>query len=271
MQVSLRPGSETSGWPSVTERGISFDGIRTFQSADEIQAYRQITAGLTQSPVPDSEIVAHLGLYLDRSALGHILFVAELYRHILNVHGIVAEFGVRWGRNLALFTELRNLHEPRNFARYIVGFDTFEGFPGVNAQDGAAEGVTPGAYSVVPQYETQLGALLSAHEKFGLRSHMQRFELVKGDVSETLPEYLDRHPETIIALAYFDLDLFEGTSSALAHIKDRLVKGSVVAFDELCMRQFPGETLALMNTWGLRDLRLQRSVMSQYESFAVME
>lgn len=255
----------------MTERDSSFNGIRTFQSADEIEAYRQITSSLRESPVPDSEIVAHLGLYLDRSALGHILFIEELYRRILNVHGVVVEFGVRWGRNLALFTELRNLYEPRNFARYIVGFDTFEGFPGINAQDGAAEGVAPGAYSVIPQYETKLGALLSAHEKFGLRSHIKRFELVKGDVSDTLPEYLKRHPETIIALAYFDLDLFAGTSNALAHIKDRLVKGSVVAFDELCMHQFPGETLALKNTWGLRHLRLQRSVMSQYESFAVME
>ncbi len=52
-----------------------------------------------------------------------------------------------------------------------------------------------------------------------------------------------------MALAYFDLDLYEGTRQGLELIKDRLVKGSVVAFDELCVPEMPGETNALLDTW----------------------
>jgi Macrocin-O-methyltransferase (TylF) len=252
-------------------KSTEYARLGTVLSPEEMAAARQLAAKLKDSPVPDREVIAHLGAYLDKSALGHILFIHELYTRILNVHGVIIEMGVRWGRNLALFTELRNLYEPRNPTRRIIGLDTFAGFPGVTPQDGAAEGMVAGAYSVKPGYEAELASLLSTHEQFGLRSHQQKFELLKGDISDTLPEYLARHPETIVALAYFDLDLYEGTRQGLELIKDRLVKGSVVAFDELCAPEMPGETHALLDTWGLRDLRIQRSPMSHFESFMVVE
>jgi hypothetical protein len=128
-----------------------------------------------------------------------------------------------------------------------------------------------GAYSVKPGYETELTSLLSTHKRFGLRSHLQKFEVLKGDITDTLPEYLARHPETIVALACFDLDLYEGTRQGLELIKDRLVKGSVVVFDEQYVPEMPGETHALLDTWGLRDLRIQRSPTSHFESFLVVE
>jgi hypothetical protein len=36
---------------------------------------------------------------------------------------------------MALFTTLRNIYEPYNMSRKIIGFDTFEGFPSVSPQD----------------------------------------------------------------------------------------------------------------------------------------
>ena len=106
--------------------------IKSSASEQEKLAYEQICKQLQNRPIPSKEILANLALFLDRSALSHILFMHSLYRRIINVHGIVAEFGVRWGRNLALFTEFRNIDEPYNTTRKVVGFDTFEGFPSVS-------------------------------------------------------------------------------------------------------------------------------------------
>ena len=61
--------------------------------------------------------------------------------------------------------------------------------------------------------------MLSYHEKESPISHLRRYEIVKGDVIETLPAYLKRHPETVIALAYFDLDLYQPTKSCLQVLK----------------------------------------------------
>lgn len=255
----------------MSERDEQFQTITTFQSSEELEAYLRLANLVRDSQIPATDLPGNLALYLDRSALAHILYIDQLYRRILSVHGVIAEFGVRWGRNLALFTSLRNLYEPRNASRRVIGFDTFEGFPSVSKENGQAPGVGAGAYSVGLGHELTLETLLATHEKFGFRSHVRKFELVKGDVAETLPKYLTDNPEVILSLVYFDLDLFEPTKKCLELIRGRLVKGSVIAFDELTLHEFPGETVALLQTWGLGNLRLRRTAMCQYESFAVID
>ncbi len=51
------------------------------------------------------------------------------------------------------------------------------------------------------------------------------------------------NPQTIIALAYFDLALYEPTRKCLEAIRPHLVRGSILAMDELNSRDFPGETV----------------------------
>ncbi len=244
---------------------------QSYASAEETQAYQQLYQALRNTPVPAGELLKHLSLYLNRSLLAHILFMHDLYQRILNLHGIIAEFGVRWGRNLALFTMLRTLYEPHNFGRRIVGFDTFGGFPSVSPKDGSAESVAVGTLSVTPGYEVELDRILRLHEMMAPRSHLQKFELVKGDVRETLPQYLEKHPETIIALAYVDFDLYEPTRKCLELIKNHLTRGSVIGFDELTLREYPGETVAFQEVIGSRNCRLQRNPIVPYQSFIVVE
>jgi hypothetical protein len=48
-------------------------------------------------------------------------------------------------------------------------------------------------------------------------------------------------------------------------------KGAVLAFDELDQAQWPGETMAVLETVGLRNLRIQRFPWHSALSFAVIE
>ncbi len=245
--------------------------ISSYASNEEVTAYQDLTRILEECPIPSSEILANLSLFIPRSSLAHLLFMHELYRRILTVHGVIVEFGVRWGRNLALFIALRTIYETHNFSRKIIGFDTFEGFPAIAIQDGHAESATIGSFSVTPGYENYLERLLSTHEKLAPRSHLKKFELVKGDVCETLPQYLNGHPETIIALAYFDLDLYEPTMKSLERIKNHLTKGSVIGFDELNYSEYPGETLAFQEVFGSLNYQVLRNPIAQYQSYIVIE
>lgn len=240
-------------------------------SAEEVKAYQELAKMLLDCPIPPNEILANLSLFMTRSALAQLLFMHDLYRRILTVPGVVVEFGTRYGRNLGLFTTLRTIYEPHNFSRKIIGFDTFTGFPSMAPQDGTYEGVTIGSLSVTPEYESYLEHLLSTHEKLAPRSQLKKYELVKGDVSETLPQYLADHPEIIIALAYFDLDLYQPTKNCLALIKDHLTKGSVLGFDELALAEFPGETLALKEEFGIGNYEIKRDPTSGYQSFIVIQ
>ena len=103
-------------------------------------------------------------------------------------------------------------------------------------------------------------------------AHLKKYRIVRGDACVEFPKYLGEHPETIVALAYFDFDLYEPTRVCLEHLRDHLVKGSVVAFDELHLREFPGETLAVREVLGLRNCRLVRSALAgSYQAYMVVE
>ncbi len=250
---------------------MSNDHIKTLtgSTAAEVDGKLGLAMRLRRSEIPDRELLDNLGLYLTRQSLSRINLVQKLYEAIIPVHGVVMEFGVRWGQNLALFAMLRGMHEPYNYNRRIIGFDTFEGFPSVDAKDGAA--VEEGQYGVARAWESELDAILAFHEQNAPIPNKRKYELVKGDAIETVPAYLAEHPETIVALAYFDFDLYKPTKVCLEAIMPHLTKGSVIAFDELNCPDFPGETMAVREVLGLSRFALRRDPSNPLVSYLVVD
>lgn len=228
----------------------------------------QLMSLLRGSPVPNTELVHNLGLYLTRQTFSRLLFLAELYQQIIPVHGVAMEFGVRWGQNLALLHALRGMYEPFNYNRKIIGFDTFAGFPSVAPEDGSL--VKPSDYGVGENYQAYLEQILALHEADSPVAHKRKFELVAGDAMQTVPAYLARHPETIVAFAYFDFDLYAPTKACLEAIRPHLTKGAILAFDELNTPEFPGETLAFQEVFGTSNYALRRSPLNPLVSYIVL-
>lgn len=163
------------------------------------------------------------------------------------------------------------LYEPYNYNRKIVGFDTFKGFPSVHAKDGRSDVMIIGAYSVTKNYEKYLNQILDHHEQESPIPHIKKYQLIKGDATIEFKKYLDENPETIVALAYFDFDLYEPTKICLELIKDHITKGSVIGFDELTFHGFPGETIALKEVFGLSKYKITRWPYTSLESYIVIE
>jgi len=115
------------------------------------------------------------------------------------------------GQNMVLFESLRAIFEPYNYTRRVVGFDTFTGYASISDQDGNSQYVRDGAYSVSQDYESFLAKLLDYHQQENSMPHINRYDLVKGDAGKKIGDYLSDHPETIIALAYFDMQLYKPT------------------------------------------------------------
>jgi len=239
-------------------------------SQPEIQKRTEFLEFLKNTPIPDSELLSNLGLYLNRQTLSRILFMHQLYEKIIDVHGVVIEFGVRWGQNLALFESFRGMYEPHNYNRKIIGFDTFSGFPEVNNKKDGTK-IDKGDYSVSEDYESYLNKILEYHESESPIAHKKKFEIIKGDATQTINQYLESHPETIVALAYFDFDIYKPTKNCLEAIRGHLTKGSVVAFDELNCPEFPGETLALKEVFGLDKYAIRRNPLNPLCSYLVIE
>ncbi len=94
---------------------------------------------------------------------------------------------------------------------------------------------------------------------------------MKGDAIETIDEFLKKNPQTIIALAYFDFDIYAPTKKCLEAIKGHLTKGSIIAFDELNDPDFPGETLALKEVFGLDRYKIIRTPLDPIASYLVID
>jgi hypothetical protein len=240
-------------------------------SSDEKDAQGSLASLLKSTPIPDDEILANLGLYLTSKNLSRLLFFYEIYQKLIHTHGVIVEFGVRWGQTLSVLSALRGIFEPFNRHRKIIGFDTFDGFKGISEKDGEKCKSADGSFSVTENYENLLSKVLSLQEQLNPISHLEKYELVKGDAVSTIPEYFGKHPESLISLAIFDFDIYKPTKVALEAVKPRLFKGSILVFDELCDDIFPGETVALMETIGISDLRIRRFPMTARISYAVVE
>ncbi len=243
--------------------------IITFGPPDESDRRIKLAHLMRSAPIPDRELMLNAGLFLTPQTLSRVLFMDFLYRQILEVQGVIVEFGCRWGQNLSLFTALRGIYEPFNRLRRVVGFDSFQGFLSVAPEDGGK--VAPGDYATTPDYEQFLRQILDLQEKESPLSHICKYEVVKGDALKSVPAYLEQNPQTIIALAYFDFDLYKPTRDSLKTIEPYLTKGSVIGFDEVNDHTTPGETVALREVFGLRRYAVKRYPFNARTSYLVVE
>ena len=155
--------------------------------------------------------------------------------------------------------------------RKLVCFDTFKGFPGVDAQDGSYEHAKVGDLSVTAGYEDHLQAVLEWHESQSPLSHIRRFDIRKGDAVVELRRYLNENPQTIVALAYFDMDLYRPTKECLELLRPHLTRGSVVGFDEMNVKEWQGETIAYREVFPLERYAISRWPHSSAASWIIID
>lgn len=120
-----------------------------------------------------------------------------------SVDGLVLEFGVFHGRSLRLIAA--------SSPGRVHGFDSFEGLPEAWNLDEAA-----GAYSTHGR-RPALGAGVSLHA---------------GWFEDTLPRFLALHAGPV-RLLHVDCDLYSSTRTVLEGLRERLVAGTVIVFDDL--------------------------------------
>jgi hypothetical protein len=245
--------------------------IKDYASNSEEKGREGLLDLLKNNPIPDEQLLANIQLFIDSKNLSRILFMNELYKMAVDVQGVVMEFGTRWGPNAAQFTALRSIYEPFNRHKKIIAFDTFKGFPSVEKEDGESDLMVAGQLELPDNYELFLEKVMHLQESVNPLSHIKKFEVIKGDAIIKLAEYLEKHPETIVALAYFDFDIYKPTKDCLDLIASRLTKGSVIGFDELNDPDSPGETTALMEAIGLRNISLKRYRYASRVSYFIVE
>jgi hypothetical protein len=252
---------------SITNKVISMD----YSGSEERSSRENLIQLLNNCPIPDHSILSNLGLFFTSKTLSRILFMHEFYKTSLNIQGQVFDFGTRWGQNIALFMAFRGMYEPFNRHRKIVGFDTFDGFPNISEKDGQSEMIGLGNIPVINGYKQYLDSLLIGLEKNNSLPHLKNHELVQGDATQTIKQYFIDNPHALVSHAYFDFDLYEPTKICLEEVLKRASLGAIIGFDEINDQDSPGETVALLETIGIKKLRIQKFPWVSRVSFVVLE
>lgn len=138
-----------------------------------------------------------LSFYTSREVLSHCLSQIRLL-------GLILEFGVFKGGTIRYIAG-------RSPDRAIHGFDSFEGLP--TAWEGT--GHTQGAF----------------HAGGRLPKVPKNVVLHRGFFDQSLPGWASAHPDPI-AFIHVDCDLYESTRTIFDVLKDRIVPGLIIVFDE---------------------------------------
>lgn len=179
------------------------------------------------------------GFYLTSQPyrLGNILAHYELYKKIIGLPGDIIELGVFKGSSLIQFCTFRELLE-NECSRKIVGFDIFGKFPDTKE-------VKSDEIFIKNWNECFQDEFLSKEdiEKSLGQKNIGNVELVKGNILETVDEYLEKFPYTRIALLHIDTDVYEPAKYGLNKLFDRVVKNGIVVFDDYATIE--GETIVV--------------------------
>jgi hypothetical protein len=211
--------------------------------------------------------------HVRRQTISKFLARTEIFKNILNIHGSILDLGVAGGQSLMSWAQLSSIYEPLNYTRKIIGFDTFSGIPKITKNDTSGESpsqhLKEGGFSF--NEIDSLKKAIQVYDNNRFLSHIPKIELISGDITKTVPEYLEKNQHLIVSLLHIDVDVYDPTITALKHVVPRMPKGSVIVFDEINQIPYPGETKAIIDTLGINNLKINRFTWETGISYAILD
>ncbi len=241
------------------------------QSSSDLNQFEQIDRFFLEDDGSTLNKIDAFPKYATRQSIAKFLTKYEIFQKIINVNGSIVEAGVLHGGGTMAWAKLSSILEPTNHTRKVIGFDTFDGFPSVHENDAkGTDGslIHKGALQGASQRSVQQA--IDIYDANRPLSHINKVELVPGDITQTAPGFAEENPHLVVSLLYLDVDLYEPTKVMLETFLPRMPKGAIVVFDELNAKMFPGETKAVDEVLGLRNIEIKRFSFDSYVSYAVL-
>ena len=200
-------------------------------------------------------------LSCDSSRLGKFLAHYHLYDMARKVTGEIVECGIFKGSSFSRFAILRDLFENYD-TRKIIGFDVFGKFPKTKFKADfkkRTEFINEAGEQGISKEQ-----LIKVLKNKGITKN---FELVKGDITKTIPNYLQKHQELRISLLNLDTDIYEPAVAVLEYLYPKIVKGGILILDDYGV--FPGETKAVDEFFEKKNLEIKKFSFSKTPSYII--
>ena len=197
-------------------------------------------------------------LSCDNSRIGKMIAHYELFKLSSKIPGCIIECGVFKGASLIRFATFLKLLKSN---KKIIAFDTFGKHTTTKISSdhkrrkillsGGKEGIS----------EKQLMSIL---KRKGLEKNIQ---LIKGDITETVPNYLKLNPKLKISLLNLDVDFYEPSMSILKNFYPKLSKGGILMLDDYGV--WDGETMAVDEYFIDKKIKIRKHMFSKTPSYII--
>jgi hypothetical protein len=224
---------------------MRFDGFK--RSGTDADVEQAIAEHCRKHQLDPLEAVKHFPVLARRQWLKRFLAHVELFRRTLDVPGDIAELGVFRGMGLMTWANLLEAYCIGDRTKVVFGFDNWSGFSEFAPEDGRPvqeANKVVGGFNPAESWEELNDAIaIFDHDRF--IPWKARIKLVKGNIEETVPKFLEENPGVRFSLVHFDCDLYRPTKAALEAIWPRVSRGGLLLFDEYAIADWPGETKAV--------------------------
>lgn len=223
----------------------NIDPARAIYANRDEQHWAELEALCKKHDVDFSELLINYPAFIRRRELPRLLADYELFKHIVDLPGIVVELGVYLGAGLFTWSKLMETFCPGDRARKVIGFDNCSGYPEYNEKDGNPR---PWIEDVVGRKEVSaefLEKMVELHNRDNMIPGSERCRIIVGEIGKTVPEFAANTQGMRISLLYFDANLYEPTLTGLRELYPLVVPGGVVAFNGYGNVPWQGEGNAL--------------------------
>jgi hypothetical protein len=191
----------------------------------------------------------------DLKVFGKFLARTLLFQKVKEIPGDIVECGVFKGSGIFTLLKLKRYFCPNTYKK-IIGFDFF------NSKE-----LTE---SLLPQDKKTMTLLFEGRNFFHQDSYKaflnqkiidsgfsdHEFELISGDVSKTVPNFVEERIGFKISMLYLDLDLEQPTYYALMALWDRISSGGIVVFDEYAYHNW-SESIGVDRFFKDKDIKIK--------------
>ena len=169
----------------------------------------------------------------DVSRLKKAICQFEVFKKSNKVPGSILECGIFKGSSFIRLLTYRNLLGI--YGKKVIGFDAFGKFPKQNIKEDQRFAKFHDKTSGKAINEKKL-------KNYLIKKKFKNFSLIKGNVHDTIPEYIKRNKNLKISFLNLDLDVYEPTKFVLDQLYKKVSKNGIILIDDF--KKVKGATLA---------------------------
>lgn len=235
--------------------------------------YKKLSENFRKSKLSIEKKLENFPNYVHRRDIAMFLNRYEIFKLILNTHGSIVECGVNLGAGLFSWLHFSTILEPFNTSRFIIGFDTFEGFKSLDKNDDRGIYKNKELFKEFTERQSfdEIVSSLNLQNSMRPLNHLPKISVVKGNALKTIPNFIKENPHTIVSLLHLDFDIYKPSKIAIEKFLPRMPKGSVIALDGTNCPEGPGEAIALLECLDINKVQIKRNSFDSFLCYLLIE